>query len=47
VQAYPNATTGKKLLAILETLRTKYGVDFAFCDPKNTGEMIVQLLGGV
>ena len=46
VPAYPNATTGERLFAILNTIRAKYGVDFMFCDPSRTGEMIVQLLGG-
>ena len=47
VPAYPNATTGPALLKSLETISTKYGVDFVFCDPKNTGETIVRLLGGM
>lgn len=46
VPAYPNATTGPMLMKILYTIRQKYGVEFAFCEPANTGEMIVKLLGG-
>ena len=46
VPAYPKATTGPQLMKTLETIRDKYGVQFAFCDPANTGEMIVRLLGG-
>ena len=46
VPAYPNATSGPQLLKILTTIREKYGVQFAFCDPARTGETIVRLLGG-
>ena len=46
VPAYPNATSGAQLLKILMTIRQRYGVMFVFCDPANTGEMIVKLLGG-
>ena len=46
VPAYPKATTGPQLMKTLETIRNKYGAQFAFCDPANTGEMIVRLLGG-
>ena len=47
VPAYPKATTGPQLLATLKTISAKYDVQFAFCDPAHTGEMIVRLLGGV
>ena len=46
VQAYPRATTGPALYASLETISRIYGVDFRFCEPADTGEMIVRLLGG-
>jgi len=46
VPSYPKATTGAQLLKILQTISEKYDVGFAFCDPRNTGEMIVKLLGG-
>ena len=46
VPAYPNATTGPQLLKILTTIRQKYGCEFVFCSPENTGETIVKLLGG-
>lgn len=46
VPAYPNAMTGDKLLRILTTIQQKYGCEFKFCDPANTGETIVGLLGG-
>jgi len=47
VPAYPKATTGEKLFQSLQTISTKYGVRFEFCDPVHTGETIVRLLGGV
>ena len=46
VPSCPNATTGEKLFTILKTIQEKYGVTFMFCDPVNTGETIVRLLGG-
>ena len=46
VPAYPNATSGPQLLKILMTIRQRYGVRFEFCNPAETGERIVRLLGG-
>lgn len=46
VPAYPKATTGAKLFQSLQTIASKYDVRFVFCDPVNTGETIVRLLGG-
>lgn len=46
VPMYPTAISGVTLFKILETIGKKYGVRFAFCDPENTGEMIVKLLRG-
>jgi len=46
ILAYPKATTGQALFAALQTISQKYNVEFVFCDKRNTGEMIVKLLGG-
>ena len=46
VPAYPKATTGEKLFQSLQTISSKYSVQFEFCDPVHTGETIVRLLGG-
>lgn len=46
VPMYPKATTGPALFAALQTIQRKYNVEFRFCKPANTGEMIVRLLGG-
>ena len=46
IQAYPKATTGAVLFQSLQTISSKYGVQFEFCDPVHTGETIVRLLGG-
>ena len=46
VPAYPNATTGEVLYKTLKTIAERYNVRFLFCNPKETGEMIVRLLGG-
>ena len=47
VPAYPKATTGAMLFQSLQTICSKYGVQFEFCDTVHTGETIVRLLGGV
>ena len=41
-----NATTGDKLYKILSTLPRKYGCRFLFCEKKDTGRRIIELLGG-
>lgn len=46
VQKYPRATEGAALYRSLITMRDKYGIDFAFCNPSETGFVITQLLGG-
>lgn len=40
----PRAVSGKRLFKILCSIQNKYGVDFVFCEKKNTGEKIVELL---
>lgn len=40
------ATTGDKLYKILRTFQEKYGCLFLFCDKKDTGKRIIELLGG-
>lgn len=37
---------GKQLYKSLETMQKRYGVRFEFCNPKDTGARIVELLGG-
>lgn len=39
-----NATTGEKLYKILKTFQQKYGCRFLFCDKKETGRKIIELL---
>ena len=46
-QAYPTATKGATLAKACITMRKKYGVEFLFCDPKDSGRRIIELLGGV
>lgn len=41
-----NAIKGEHLYKILCTIRDKYGVEFLFCQKDETGERIVELLGG-
>lgn len=38
------ATSGKQLYKCLNTIRNRYGVEFAFCEPSETGQRIVELL---
>lgn len=44
VKAYPKATNGPQLYKSLETIRRRYGVEFVFCNKKQTGAMIVDIL---
>ena len=41
-----NAMKGDVLYKILTTLKDKYGVQFEFCDKDETGQKIVEILGG-
>ena len=40
----PKATSGAQLFRSLCTMRDRYGVQFAFCDKRQTGREIVRLL---
>ena len=40
------AITGDELYKILRTFQEKYGCLFLFCDKKDTGKRIIELLGG-
>lgn len=42
----PKAITGERLYKILLTLERKYGCEFEFCEKKDTGRKILELLGG-
>lgn len=42
----PLAVSGERLYRILITIRNKYGVDFLFCDKRQTGKKIIEILGG-
>lgn len=39
-------TTGEELFKAMVTMAEKYGVEWVFCDKKETGKRIVELLGG-
>ena len=45
-QAYPKATTGATLYKSMKTMEEKYDVKFLFCEKRDTGKKIVELLGG-
>ena len=45
VQMYPNATKGETLAKACLTMQLKYGVEFLFCRPEDSGEKILELLG--
>lgn len=45
VQAHPNATTGQQLYKSMITIRDRYGVQWEFCEKRDTGRRIVELLG--
>lgn len=42
----PLAVSGERLYRILLTIHNKYGVDFLFCDKRQTGKKIIEILGG-
>lgn len=46
VHKYPKATEGTSLYKSLCAIRDKYGVEFRFCAPTETGYQIYKLLGG-
>jgi ribosome-associated protein len=45
VQKYPTATKGATLAKACLTMQEKYGCEFLFCTPEESGERILQLLG--
>ena len=42
----PMAVSGERLFKILHTIQKKYNIDILFCDKRNTGKQIIELLGG-
>lgn len=44
VLKYPKATDGTTLAKAMKTMTEKYGVEFLFCEPKEAGKKIVELL---
>ncbi len=45
-QLYPTATRGERLQKICYTMQAKYGCEFIFCTPEESGKKIIELLGG-
>jgi hypothetical protein len=43
-QYSPGAISGQRLFKILNTMQEKYGVRFEFCDKRQTGRRIVEIL---
>lgn len=41
-----NATTGETLYHIMQTMTRKYGLIWEFCDKRETGKRIIEILGG-
>jgi len=42
----PKATTGETLYKVLNTLSVRYQTEFLFCSKSETGQKIIELLGG-
>lgn len=42
----PKAMTGRELMERIYRCHTAYGTEFLFCDKRNTGRRVVELLGG-
>lgn len=45
-QKYPNAMKGETLAKACLTMQKKYGMEFLFCPPQDSGRKIIELLGG-
>lgn len=45
IKTSPLAVSGERLYKILSTLEATYGVEFLFCDKRNTGKKIIEILG--
>ena len=42
----PGAITGERLAKIMRTMSDKYGVEWRFCDKRQTGKVILEILYG-
>ena len=42
----PLAVSGERLFKIMSTMAGKYGFEWAFCDKRQTGKKIIEILGG-
>ena len=42
----PNCVQGPRLQKAMETIQERYGVTFLFCDPKDSADIITELLKG-
>lgn len=41
----PYAWDGERLFKVLSTIKDKYGIDYVFCEKRETGAKIVEILG--
>lgn len=41
----PYAWDGERLFKVLSTIKEKYGIDYVFCEKRETGAKIVEILG--
>lgn len=46
VQKYPKATSGESLYRCMKTIADRYQVRWEFCNKRQTGKRIIDLLGG-
>lgn len=42
----PNAITGERMYKVMKTMSERYGVQWRFCDKRQTGKVIMEILGG-
>ena len=42
----PLAVSGERLYKIMYSLQKKYGIEWQFCEKRNTGKRIIEILGG-
>lgn len=46
LEVSPMAVSGERLYRILRTIENHYGCEFRFCEKKDTGKRIIEILGG-
>ena len=46
LKEHPLAMSGERLYKVMLTMQNKYGIEWRFCDKRNTGQRIIEILSG-